>query len=192
MRVQDGPLDGEDRAMADLAEVPDWGAVWGPAMTGPDAIKALADRASAATGWRPWPFTAEFTAEIDPDQSVWGLVTRRDTVMLVLPDTVLPDSPRGGWSAYEIGPGDVERAGAGLDAHWPERLVLARKHWGDPAFVGRAGDPRIPGEWRDRRRHLAVWLRPGAEFHLYADEPAAGSPTGAAGISCSVYASEVA
>src|SRR5262245_21842153 len=188
MRVLDGPLDGDDRAMVDLAEVPDWLAVWGPAASGPDAVKALAARVSAATGWRPWPFTAG----IEPDQSVWGLVTRRDSVMLVLPDTVLPDSPRGGWSAYEIGASDLQRANAGLDAHWPERLELARKHWGEPVFVGGAGDTRIPDESRDRRRHLAVWLRPGAEFHLYADQPAADSPTGAAGISCSVYASEVA
>ena len=188
MRLVDGPLDGYDRAMADLADVADWRAVWGPMSTGPDAIKTLAARASAATGWRPWPFTAE----IDPDQSVWGMVTRRDTVMLVLPDTVLPDSPRGGWSAYEIGPSDVQSAGARLDARWPRRLQLARTHWGEPVFVGRAGDARIPGEWRERRRHLAVWLRPGAEFHLYADQPMADSPTGAAGISYSVYASEVA
>lgn len=190
MRTQELPLDDDDRAMADVAEVPDWNRVWGPPATGPAAVRALADRVRAATGWRPWPLTDQ--TELDPDQSVWGLVTRRDTVMIVLPDAVLPDSPRAGWSAYDIGPDDLTAAGAGLDTHWAGHLALARRHWGDPVFVGRAGDPRIPEVWRDRRRHLAVWLRSGAEIHLYAGQPDADSPTRSVGISYSVYASEVA
>lgn len=189
MRSQELSLDDDDRAMADLADVPDWRRLWGPPATGPDAVRALADRAAAATGWRPWPVTAE--TSIDRDQESWGLVTARDTVMMVLPDAVLPDSPRGGWSAYEIGPEDLVPAAAGLDEHWPAHLGLARRHWGAPAFVGRAGDPRIPEVWRHRRRHLAVWLRPGAEIHLYAAQPTADSPTRAAGFGYSVYAIEV-
>jgi hypothetical protein len=190
VRTQQLSLDDDDRAMADLADVPDWRPLWGPAATGRDAVRALADRASAATGWRPWPLTDQ--TEVDDEQHAWGLVTRRDTVMLVLPDAVLPDSPRSGWSAYEIGAADLADAAAGLDAHWSVHLELARRHWGDPMFVGGVGDPRIPEAWRYRRRHLAVWLRPGAEFHLYAVQPEADSPTGAVGINYSVYASEVA
>jgi hypothetical protein len=59
-------------------------------------------------------------------------------------------------------------------------------------FVGPGNDPRIPGEWRGRRRHLAVWLRPGAEIHLYATQPEPDAATVAAGFGYSVYASEVA
>jgi hypothetical protein len=190
VRTQELSFHDDDRAMADLAEVPDWNRVWGPAVTGPDAVRALADRVSAATGWRPWPLAGP--GAIDPDQSAWGLVTRRETVMLVLADAVLPDSPRSGWSAYQVGAADLVEAAAGLDAHWPAHLDLARRHWGDPVFVGGAGDPRIPEVWRYRRRHLAVWLRPGAEFHLYAGQPTADSPSRAVGISYSVYAEEVA
>jgi hypothetical protein len=112
--------------------------------------------------------------------------------MVVLPDAVLPDSPRGGWSAYEIGSGDVADAAAGLDEYWPGQLELARTYWGVPAFVGSGGDLRIPDEWRDRRRHLAVWLRPGAEIHLYAGLPSADSVSASVGFGYSVYASEVA
>jgi hypothetical protein len=179
-------LTDDERAMADLADVPDWKRVWGPPAAGPDAVRALAERVSAATGWYPWPLTDE--TRIDQDQSVWGLVTRRDTAMLVLADAVLPDSPRSGWSAYQIGAGDLAEAAAGLDAHWPAHLELATRQFGAPVFVGRGDDPRIPEIWRDRRRHLAVWLRPGAEIHLYAAQPAADSITGTAGISLSVYA----
>jgi hypothetical protein len=111
-------------------------------------------------------------------------------VMLVLPDAVLPESPRSGWSAYEIDPTEVTDAEKGLDEYWPQQLELARRYWGDPVFVGPGFDPRIPLEWRGRRRHLAVWLRPGAEFHLYATQP--GPDETQAGFGYSVYASEVA
>jgi hypothetical protein len=187
VRTQLRSSDDDERAMADLAEVADWNRVWGPPAVGLDAVRAMAERVSAATGWRPWA-----PGEIDPHQYTWGLVTPRQTVMVVLADAVLPDSPRGGWSAYDIGPDDVVDAVAGLDAHWPGQLELARRYWGLPAFVGSGGDPRIPDEWRDRRRHLAVWLRPGAEIHLYAGLPSADSATRAVGFGYSVYASEVA
>lgn len=187
MKTQERSSEDDERAMADLAEVADWRRLWGPPATGMDAIRDLVNRVTAATGWRPWA-----PGNIDPDRYTWGLVTQRETVMLVLPDAVLPESPRSGWSAYEIGAADLADAAAGLDAHWSVQLELARRHWGDPIFVGGVGDPRIPEAWRYRRRHLAVWLRPGAEFHLYAVQPEADSPTGAVGINYSVYASEVA
>jgi hypothetical protein len=186
VKTQQLPYDDDERAMADLAEVADWRLLWGRPATGPAAVRALADRVSAATGWRPWSVG---DAAIDRDQEVWGLVTRRGTVMLALADAVFPDSPRSGWSVYDIEAGDLDEAAAGIDAHWPEHLDVARRHWGEPAFVGRAGDPRIPAKWR-HRRHLAVWVRPGAEFHLYAGQPVAESVVGAAGVSYSVYASE--
>ncbi|MEU8224517.1 hypothetical protein [Kribbella sp. NPDC048915] len=185
MKTQELPSDDDERAMADLAEVVDWRSVWGPPSTGMDAIRALVHRVSTATGWRPWA-----PGSIDPDRYTWGLVTQRETVMLVLPDAVLPESPRSGWSAYEIGPSELTAAEEGLDAHWPDQLALARQYWGAPVFVGPGDDLRIPPEWRGRRRHLAVWLRPGAEFHLYASQPGPGET--AAGFGYSVYANEVA
>jgi len=185
VKTQERSSDDDERAMADLAEVPDWRAVWGPPATGMDAVRALVNRVIAATGWRPWA-----PGNIDPDRYTWGLVTPRETVMLVLPDAVLPDSPRGGWSAYDIGPSDLAFAEEGLDERWPEQLKLARTYWGPPVFVGSGADPRVPPEWRGRRRHLAVWLRPGAEFHLYATQPGPGDS--AAGFGYSVYADEVA
>jgi hypothetical protein len=77
-----------------------------------------------------------------------------------------------------------------LDEHGPGQLELARSYWGAPVFVGPGDDARIPPEWRGRRRHLAVWLRPGAEIHLYATQP--GPEVTQAGFGYSVYASEVA
>jgi hypothetical protein len=177
--------DDDERAMIDLAEVSDWRSVWGPPGAGLDAIRALVSRVTAVTGWRPWA-----PGTIDPNRYTWGLVTPRETVMLVLPDAVLPESPRSGWSAYEIGTAEVADAEEGLDEHWPGQLALARRHWGNPVFVGSGFDLRIPPEWRGRRRHLAVWLRPGAEFHLYATQP--GPDDTQAGFGYSVYASEVA
>lgn len=187
MRTQQRSSDDDERAMADLADVSDWHRVWGPAGTGLDAIRALVSRVTEATGWRPWA-----PGNIDPNRYTWGLVTPRETVMLVLPDAVLPESPRSGWSAYDIGPDEVAAAEDGLDEYWPGQLQLARGHWGEPVFVGPGDDPRIPVEWRDRRRHLAVWLRPGAEIHLYATRPDPDLARGAVGFGYSVYASEVA
>jgi hypothetical protein len=187
VRTQQRSSDDDERALADLAEVSDWKRVWGPPETGLDAIRTLVSRVTAATGWRPWA-----PGNIDPNRYTWGLVTPRKTVMLVLPDAVLPDSPRGGWSAYEIAPDEVTKAEDGLDDRWPDQLELARRHWGQPVFVGPGTDPRIPLEWRGRRRHLAVWLRPGAEMHLYATQPQADPAGTSAGFGYSVYASEVA
>jgi hypothetical protein len=185
VKTQERPSDDDERAMTDLAEVSDWRPIWGPPASGMEAIRALVARVTAATGWRPWA-----PGDIDPDRFAWGLVTPRETVMLVLPDAVLPESPRSGWSAYDIAASELPQAEEGLDDHWPGQLALARKFWGPPVFVGPGSDPRVPIEWRDRRRHLAVWLRPGAEYHLYASQP--GPDDAAAGFGYSVYASEVA
>lgn len=185
VKTQELSFDDDERAMADLAEVSDWRSVWGPPGTGLDAIRALVVRAMDATGWQPWA-----PGDIDPDRYTWGLITPRETVMLVLPDAVLPESPRSGWSAYQIGPSEVPAAEEGLDERWPGQLELGRKFWGPPVFVGSGDDPRVPVEWRGRRRHLAVWLKPGAEFHLFATQP--GPEVREAGFGYSVYASEVA
>ncbi|MEV6282916.1 hypothetical protein [Kribbella sp. NPDC051770] len=187
MRTQLRSPDEDARAMSDLAEVGDWSRLWGPPQTGPAGIRALVARVVAATGWQPWA-----PGDIDPAEYAWGLVTARETVMLALPDAVLPESPRGTWSAYNITADEVGDAEDLIDDHWPDQLALARQHWGDPVFVGPGNDPRIPGEWRERRRHLAVWLRPGAEFHLYATRLLPGEANPAAGFAYSVYASEVA
>jgi hypothetical protein len=192
VRTQDRSLVDDERAMADLAEVLDWTRVWGPPEVGRSAVAALAQRVAGATDWRPWPIDPG--TEVHERQASWGLVTSRDTVMQVYPDAVLPESPRSGWSAYQIAPSDIPEAEAGLDHHWPRHVELARRYWGNPAYVGMCGQQGFPGEDGQvaaGRRHLAVWLRPGAEFHLYAEQPEADSPTGAVGINYSVYAPEV-
>lgn len=192
MKTQDRSLDDDERAMADLADVLDWTRVWGPVELGRVGVAALAQRVSAATGWLPWPI--EESTVIDPDQSSWGLMTRRETLMQVYPGVVLPESPRSGWSAYQIAPAEIPLAEQGLDEYWPRHVELARRHWGEPAYVGMLGQPEFPGgpgQVADGRRHLAVWLRRGAEFHLYAEQPEADSPTRAVGINYSVYAAEV-
>jgi hypothetical protein len=185
VQTQQRSSEDDERAMADLAEVSDWTPVWGPPGAGPEAIRQRVLRVTAVTGWQPWA-----PGNIDPERFTWGLVTPRETVMLLLPDAVLPESPRSGWSAYEIGPGELELAEEGLDEHWPAEIERGRRHWGAPVYVGPGSDPRVPPEWRNRRRHLAVWLKPGAEFHLYATQPDAETPQ--AGFGYSVYASEVA
>ncbi|WP_405064124.1 hypothetical protein OG474_21420 [Kribbella sp. NBC_01505] len=185
MQTQQRSSDDDERAMADLAEVSDWTAVWGPPGPGFEAIGERVVRATAATGWMPW-----LPGNIDPERFSWGMITPRETVMLLLPDAVLPESPRSGWSAYGIGPDELSPAETGLDEHWPAELERGRRHWGVPVYVGPGSDPRVPAEWRNRRRHLAVWLRPGAEIHLYATQPDADTPQ--AGFGYSVYASEVA
>jgi hypothetical protein len=101
------PSSEDERAMADLAKVPDRNRIWGPSAKGVNAVRAHAQRVSAASDWRPW-----LSGEIDPQ--------------------------------------------------------------------------------RDRRRHQAVWLRPGAEIYLYAGLSSADSATASVGFGYSVYASEAA
>jgi hypothetical protein len=192
VKTQDGSLEDDDRAMADLAEVRDWTRVWGPVALGRTAVMDLAKRAEAATGWEPWPITPD--TPIHETQPSWGHVTGRGTVMTVYPDAVLPVSPRSGWSAYQIADHEIALAEEGLDFHWPRHVELARRHWGDPVYVGKRGQshfPDAPGQPAVGYRHIAVWLRPGAEFHLYAEQPAPDSPFRAVAVNYIVYAAEV-
>jgi len=83
MKTQDRPLDEDDLAMADLAEVSDWSRVAGPDTdeTGPAVVRALVQRVTAGTGWRPWPL--EPGSVIDDVLECWGFVTSRGTTMIV-------------------------------------------------------------------------------------------------------------
>jgi hypothetical protein len=185
------PLDPDDRAMADLAEVPDWSKVAGPDddETGYAVVEALVHRVSAATGWTPWP--VEPGMVINDAMESWGFTTGRGTDMIAFNGLVFPDCPDSGWSAYEIGPDDIAAAEAGLDEQWPAYLELAGRHWGVPDYVGDDRNPAFDDEWAPRagldRRHLAVWLREGAEFHLFSRRPTRTPLSTAVGISYSVY-----
>jgi hypothetical protein len=78
----------------------------------------------------------------------WGFTTRRGVTMIVFGGLAFADCPNSGWSAYDLGPDDLAAAEAGLDAHWPEHLALARRHWGEPAYVGDDSRPGFLDEWR--------------------------------------------
>lgn len=194
MKTLDRPLDDDDQAMADLAEVADWTtiATANPDLTGPALVLPLIERVSAQTGWQPWP--VEQNASIDDAIDGWGFLTPRQTEMAVYGDMVLPHSPWSGWAAYDIGPDDVAAAEAGLDQHWSAKFELARKHWGEPVYVGSDVRPGFVDEWAPAagfdRRHLAVWKRPGAEFHLYSNKPTKDPLSPAVGINYSVYLEE--
>ncbi len=191
MKTQDRPLDEDDLAMADLAEVADWTRVAGPDTdeTGPAVVRALVQRVTAATGWQPWPL--EPGTEIDDVLESWGFVTRRGTNMIVFNGMAFADCRNSGWSAYDLEPADIPAAAAGLDAHWPEHFELALKHWGEPAYVGDDSRPGFDDEWAPGagadRRHLAVWTRPGAQFHLYSNKPTAEPLSPAVGVGYTVY-----
>ncbi|WP_432940994.1 hypothetical protein ACQPXM_32710 [Kribbella sp. CA-253562] len=191
MKTQDRALDEDDLAMADFAEVRDWTAVAGPDSdaTGPAVVTALVNRVMAATGWTPWPLEPGET--IDDGSASWGFTTRRGTTMVVFDGLVFSDCRNSGWSAYQIGPDDIAEAEAGLDEHWPAHLALARKHWGEPDYLGDETDPDFldawgPGAGADRR-HLAVWVRPGAQFHLFSNKPTKDPLTPAVGVNYAVY-----
>ncbi|MFC0623356.1 hypothetical protein [Kribbella deserti] len=69
MKIKDEPLDDFEAALADIADVPDWRAVWGSSIEestaggspatggslapggGPTALAALRERVRTATGW---------------------------------------------------------------------------------------------------------------------------------------------
>jgi hypothetical protein len=191
MKTQDRPLDEDDLAMADLAEVSDWTRVAGPDSeeTGPEVVRALVHRVMGATGWQPWPLEAGET--IDDVSASWGFTTRRGTTMVVFDGLAFADCRNSGWSAYQIGPDDIAAAEAGLDEHWPDHLELARRHWGEPDYVGNDSSPTFLDEWAPGagadRRHLAVWVRPGAQFHLFSNKPTKEPLTSAVGINYAVY-----
>lgn len=191
MKTQDRPLDEDDRAMADLAEVADWTRIAGPdsPKTGPEVVRALVNRVMTATTWKPWP--VEAGESIDPASASWGFTTTSGTTMIVFDGLTFADCRNSGWSAYEIGPNDIAQAEAGLDAHWPDHLELARKHWGEPDYLGDESSPTFLDDWAPGagadRRHLAVWRRPGAQFHLFSNKPTQEPLTTAVGVNYAVY-----
>lgn len=177
--------------MADLADVPDWSRVAGPDTdeTGPAVVRALVQRVTAATGWRPWAIQPGTV--IDDVLESWGFVTNRGTAMIVFNGLAFADCRNSGWSAYDIGPDDLATAEAGLDAHWPAHLELARRHWGEPDYLGDDSSPTFLDEWAPGagadRRHLAVWMRPGAQFHLYSNRPTRDPLSPTVGVNYTVY-----
>ncbi|TCO48319.1 hypothetical protein EV646_104136 [Kribbella antiqua] len=191
MKTQDRPLDEDDLAIADLAEVTDWTPLAGPNSddSGPAVVRALVQRVTSATDWEPWPLKPG--EQIDPVLASWGFTTKRGSTIVMFDGLAFADVRNSGWSAYEIGPDDIALAEAGLDAHWPEHLELARKHLGEPDYVGNDSSPTFLDEWRPAagadRRHLAVWVRPGAQFHLFSNKPTKDPLTPAVGVTYAVY-----
>jgi hypothetical protein len=126
------------------------------------------------TNWTPWPLQSGEV--IDASMVSWGFTTRRGTTMIVFDGLAFADCPDSGWSAYQIGPDDIAAAETGLDEHWPDHLALATRHWGEPDYVGDDRNADFDDEWApgagEGRRHLAVWLRPGAQYQLYSIGPA--------------------
>lgn len=191
MKTQARPLDQDDLAMADLAEIRDWTVIAGPDNddSGPQVVRALVNRVMRHTPWQPWPLQP---GEVIADEMVsWGFTTPRGTTMIVFDGLVFSDCPDSGWSGYETGPDDIAAAEAGLDAHWPEHLALATRHWGPPDYVGSDDSPTFADEWEpgagSGRRHLAVWLRPGAQLHLYSNKPSKDPLTTSVGVNYAVY-----
>lgn len=191
MKTQDRSLDEDNLAMADLAEIADWTKIAGPDgdESGEAVVRALVHRVMAATTWKPWPL--EPGEVIGDEMASWGFTTARGSTMIVFDGLAFADCPDSGWSAYEIGPDDIQDAEAGLDAHWPEHLALATHHWGPPDYVGDDSSPTFEDEWEEGagagRRHLAVWLRPGAQYQLYSNRPTKDPLTTAVGVNYSVY-----
>lgn len=190
METKDRPLDLDAAAMADLAEVEDWAKVAGPDTdeTGYDVVKSLVNRVAAATGWKPWQ--DEPGTNYDKMQS-WGFETPRGTNMIVFPGLVFADVQDSGWSAYDLTPADIPAAEAGLDAHWPAAFSLGVKAWGPPIWASDYRNPNFvdefwPGAGLDRR-HLAIWLAPGAKFFLYSDRPTVDPLSASVGINYTVY-----
>ncbi|TDO45085.1 hypothetical protein EV643_114230 [Kribbella sp. VKM Ac-2527] len=191
MKTQDRPLDQDDLAMADLGEIGDWTPIAGPDddESGPAVVRALVGRVMNSTDWQPWPL--QQGEVIGPEMVSWGFTTRRGTTMVVFPGLAFPDVTESGWSAYELGPDDIAAAEAGLDAHWPDHLALAITHWGQPDYVGDDSSPTFADDWAQGagagRRHLAVWLRPGAQYHLYSTKPSKDPLSTAVGVNYAVY-----
>jgi hypothetical protein len=191
MKTQDRPLDEDDLAMADLAEITDWTRIAGPDNDdlGPEVVRAVVQRVTTATNWQPWPLKAG--DQISGNSVSWGFTTPRGTTMIVAPGMAFADTRNSGWSAYEIQPEDIPAAEAGLDETWPANLELARKHFGEPDYVSDESNPNFLDEWRPGagadRRHLAVWVRPGAQFQLYSVKPTERPLTTAVGVTYAVY-----
>jgi hypothetical protein len=191
MKTQDRPLDADDQGLADLAEVTDWTAIAGPDTDqgGPVVVKGIVERVAKATDWMPWPLAPG--EQIGAHNASWGFTTKRGSTIIVFDGLALVADRNSGWSAYEIGPDDLAEAAAGLDAHWPASLELARKHFGEPDYVGDDSNPEFNDEWAPGvgadKRHLAVWTRPGAELRLFSSKPALEPLTEAVGVTYAVY-----
>jgi hypothetical protein len=191
MKTQDRPLDEDERALADLAEITDWRPIAGPDNdeTGPAVVKAVVQRVTAVTEWQPWPLNPG--EQISAVLASWVFTTKRGINMVVFPGMAFADTRNSGWSAYQITPDDIAAAEAGLDEHWPAMLELARKYFGDPDYVGDDSSPTFLDEWRPGagadKRHLAAWLRPGAQFHLFSSKPTRDPLTQAVGVTYAVY-----
>jgi hypothetical protein len=172
VQIKDEPLGDFEAALADIAEVPDWRALWGPpAGGGPSALGELRERVQAATGWSSEPVTGG----ADMRQTGWSFTTPRGSRVVVGASSASFDTSRGGWSAYRLSQEDYPEALRILQQRqWPRYLELVRRYLGEPVYSGVCVDPGFPpAQWRDeyaarRVGYLAVWQRPGLEFHLYA------------------------
>lgn len=191
MKTQDRPLDEDAAAMADFAEIADWRPLAGPDNddTGPEVVKAIVQRVTSVTDWQPWPLSPG--EQIDDVLASWGFTTKRGSTIVVFPGLAFADARNSGWSAYEISPDDIPAAETGLDQAWPQMLDLARKHLGEPDYVGNDSSPHFVDEWRPGagadKRHLAAWVRPGAQFHLFSSKPTRDPLTEAVGVTYAVY-----
>ncbi|MGW7683681.1 hypothetical protein ACWGID_23290 [Kribbella sp. NPDC054772] len=191
MKTQDRPLDEDEAAIADLAEIADWRPIAGPDNddTGPEVVRAIVQRVMSATEWTPWPLKPG--EPIDNVLASWGFTTKRGSTIVVFPGLAFADARNSGWSAYEISPDDIPAAEAGLDENWPAMLDLARKYLGEPDYVGDDSSRHFLDEWRPGagvdKRHLAAWVRPGAQFHLFSSKPTREPLTEAVGVTYAVY-----
>ncbi|GAA3549681.1 hypothetical protein [Kribbella ginsengisoli] len=191
MKTQDRSLDEDSLAMADLAEITDWTPIAGPDddESGEAVVRALVHRVMASTPWKPWPLEPGET--IDDEMVSWGFTTGRGITMVVFAGLAFSDCPDSGWSAYDIGPDDLKAAEAGLDERWPDHLALATQHWGVPDYVNDDSADGFDDEWEPGagagRRHLAVWVRPGAQYRLYSTRPSSDPLTTAVGVNYAVY-----
>jgi hypothetical protein len=172
VKIKDEALDDLEAALADIADVPDWGAVWGPHRGGgPGALAEIRDRVEAATGWG----AEAVDGGADMRQTGLSFTTRRGVVATVTAGSASFATSRGGWSAYQLTAADYPEALAVLQhRQWPRYLDLVRKYLGEPVYAGSCVDTDFPTDrWRDEYDpqqvgYLAVWERPGLEFHLYA------------------------
>ena len=191
MKTADRPLDEDERAFADFAEITDWRPIAGPNnnKSGPDVVRAVVQRVTSATDWQPWPLGPG--EQIDKSSASWGFTTKRGSTIIVFPGLAFADAMNSGWCAYDIGPDDIAEAEAGLDAHWPEHVELARKYFGEPVYVSDDSNPNFLDEWGpgagSDKRHLAAWALNGAHLRLFSTKPTRDPLTAAVGVNYAIY-----
>ncbi|GAA3586521.1 hypothetical protein GCM10022235_66580 [Kribbella ginsengisoli] len=171
VKIKDEPLGDLEAVLADIADVRDWRAMWGPGGGGAAALGELRDRVLLAAGWSSEPVTEA----VDMRQTGWSFTTQRGSLVVVGSESASFDTSRGGWAAYRLTAEDYAEAVRIMrQQQWPRYLELVRRYLGEPGYVGACVDPDFPtARWRDeydprRVGYLAVWERPGLEFHLYA------------------------